>query len=113
MWKAFLFGIITDLCRMAYRKLTAIDIDFFKSIEGIHGVYTDEETLNNSASDQTEDLHYLPEVVLQPSTVEAVSKIMAYCNEHLIPVTPRGAGTGLSGGALPVYGGIVLDMKRF
>jgi glycolate oxidase len=38
---------------------------------------------------------------------------MQYCNEHNIPVTPRGAGTGLSGGALPVMGGVVLDMKRF
>jgi glycolate oxidase len=38
---------------------------------------------------------------------------MAYCNEKNIPVTPRGAGTGLSGGALPVHGGVALDMKRF
>jgi glycolate oxidase len=38
---------------------------------------------------------------------------MCYCSEHLIAVTPRGAGTGLSGGALPVYGGVVLDMKKF
>jgi glycolate oxidase len=55
----------------------------------------------------------MPEVVVQPATTQDVSQIMAYCNEHLLPVTPRGAGTGLSGGALPVKGGVVLDMKRF
>ena len=73
----------------------------------------DEENLARCASDQTEDLHYLPEIVLQPGTTEEVSKIMKYCNEHIIPVTARGAGTGLSGGALPVFGGVSLDMKRF
>ena len=76
-------------------------------------VLTDEEHIARCAADQTEDLRYPPEVVLQPDTVEQVSRIMAYCNEQHIPVTPRGAGTGLSGGALPVYGGVVLDMKRF
>src|ERR1035437_4943879 len=69
--------------------------------------------LSRCASDQTEDLHYPPEIVLQPRTTEEVSAIMKYCNEHNIPVTPRGAGTGLSGGALPVWGGVALDMKRF
>ena len=74
---------------------------------------TDDDNLDRCASDQTEDLRYLPEVVLQPGTTKEVSNIMSYCNEHLIPVTPRGAGTGLSGGALPVRGGVALDMKRF
>ncbi len=76
-------------------------------------VLTDDDNLDRCASDQTEDLRYLPEVVLQPGTTKEVSNIMSYCNEHLIPVTPRGAGTGLSGGALPVRGGVALDMKRF
>jgi glycolate oxidase len=98
---------------MQFRKITEQDIQYFKSISGIKEVFTNEEQLNNCASDQTEDLHYMPEVVLQPETVDAVSQIMAYCNKELIPVTPRGAGTGLSGGALPVFGGVVLDMKRF
>jgi glycolate oxidase len=98
---------------MGFKKITAEDIVFFQSIEGMHSVLTDEEQLKICASDQTEDLCYHPEVVLQPSTVDAVSKVMAYCNQHYIPVTPRGAGTGLSGGALPVHAGVVLDMKRF
>ncbi|MBS1774529.1 MAG: FAD-binding protein [Bacteroidetes bacterium] len=98
---------------MAYKKITTEDILFFQSIKGLKAVHTDLEALTRCASDETEDLHYLPEVVIEPETVEAISVIMRYCNEQLIPVTPRGAGTGLSGGALPVMGGVVLDMKRF
>lgn len=98
---------------MAFKKITEQDLAFFRSQSGLKGVYTDADTLNRCAGDETEDLHYLPEVVLQPETVESVSAIMKYCNEHMIPVTPRGAGTGLSGGALPVLGGVVLDMKSF
>jgi len=88
-------------------------ISYFQSLLGNKQVLTDTEQLERCASDETEDLHFLPQIVLQPETVEQVSGIMRYCNEHLIPVTPRGAGTGLSGGALPVQGGVVLDMKRF
>lgn len=98
---------------MDFRKITGDDVAFFRSIQGIRDVHTDEEQLNICASDHTEDLCFVPEVVIQPETVEAVSKIMAYCNEHNIPVTPRGAGTGLSGGALPIHGGVSLDMRRF
>ena len=98
---------------MLFKKILPEDLAFFKQSIGEQYVHTDEEQLERCASDQTEDLRYMPEVVLQPGTTEEVSAIMRYCNEQNIPVTPRGAGTGLSGGALPVHGGISLDMKRF
>jgi len=98
---------------MAFNKIQATDVSFFKTILQERYVLVDEENLDRCASDQTEDLHYLPEIVLQPVTAQEVSSIMKYCNERLIPVTARGAGTGLSGGALPVFGGVSLDMKRF
>ena len=98
---------------MPFQKIQAGDIVFFKTILEDKYVLADEDNLNRCASDQTEDLHYLPEIVLQAGTTEEVSSIMKYCNAHNIPVTPRGAGTGLSGGALPVFGGVLLDMKRF
>lgn len=98
---------------MSFKKITAEDIVAFQSIAGAQYVLTDEEHLARCASDHTEDLHHLPEVVLQPQTTEQVSGIMKYCFAQNIAVTPRGAGTGLSGGALPVYGGVVLDMRRF
>ncbi|MBA3828206.1 MAG: FAD-binding protein [Taibaiella sp.] len=95
-----------------FKKIDSSDLVFFKSVLPDH-VFTNEEQLQRCASDQTEDLNYVPEVVLQPDTVTEVSAIMKYCNGKNIPVTPRGAGTGLSGGALAVYSGVVLDMRRF
>ena len=87
-------------------------ITFFKSLISSDRVLVDDENLRRCASDETEDFVFLPEVVLQPISTEEVSAILKYCNEHHIIVTPRGAGTGLSGGCLPIYGGVVLDMKR-
>lgn len=98
---------------MAFHKITQDDIAAFATMVSNQQLHQDEETLTRCATDQTEDLKHLPEVVLTPSTTEEVSAIMRYCNTHQIPVTPRGAGTGLSGGALPVHGGVVLDMKLF
>jgi len=62
--------------------------------------------------DETEDLRYAPEVVLKPANAAEISLIMQYCNKNLIPVTPRGAGTGLSGGALAVHQGVILSTER-
>ncbi len=98
---------------MPFNNLSQKDIDALINIAGAHYVHTTSEELSRCASDETEDLHYLPEVVVQPRTAEEVSAIMKHCNDQHISVTPRGAGTGLSGGALPVMGGVVLDMKRF
>ena len=62
--------------------------------------------------DHTEDFHFAPDVVLRPADAEEISQIMRLCHEHRIPVTPRGAGTGLSGGALPIHRGVVLSTER-
>ena len=56
--------------------------------------------------------HCTPDIVIQPRTTEQVSEIMKIANEEKIPVVPRGAGTGLCGSAVPIKGGIVLDMSR-
>ena len=55
---------------------------------------------------------HMPEVVIKPSSAAEISKIMLLANRLRIPVTPRGAGSGLSGGAVPLYGGIVLSVER-
>lgn len=62
--------------------------------------------------DETEDLLFLPDLVVRPQHPEQVAQLLKLCNDHRIAVTPRGAGTGLSGGALPVTGGVALDMSR-
>ena len=87
-------------------------IDQFKKIAGDAYVFADFESLNNYAHDETENLHFLPDVVIKPRSAKEISGIMMICNEHKIPVTPRGAGTGLSGGALPHLGGVLLSMER-
>jgi glycolate oxidase len=87
-------------------------IETFSEIIGRDHVLVDADQLENYARDYTEDLHYLPELVLKPRTAEEISAILRVCNQHNIPVTPRGAGTGLSGGALAVNGGIVLSTER-
>lgn len=88
------------------------DLDFFKAILPKHS-FTDQETLQDYSHDETEDIHILPAIVLKPGTVEDVSAILKYCNTRKIPVTPIGARTGLSGGAIPVETGVALSMERF
>ena len=92
--------------------LTAEIINSFRKIVGENYVLYDDETLDRYAHDETENLYYLPDVVIKPRTAEEISEIMKICNAKKIPVTPRGAGTGLSGGALPHLGGVVLAMER-
>lgn len=88
-------------------------IESFKKIAGEKYVFVDEEILSHYAHDETEDLHYMPDVVIKPRTAEEISAIFKICNQNKIPVTPRGAGTGLSGGALPHLGGVLLSLERF
>jgi glycolate oxidase len=84
-------------------------VDRLAAAVGEKSVRTDKETLQRFASDETEDLVYLPEVAVLPQDTQAVSAVMKIASQFGVPVTPRGAGTGLSGGALPVCGGIVLS----
>src|SRR5665811_283858 len=93
-------------------SLTLQHIDTFKTIVGKQFVFVDEENLYKYSHDETENLHYLPEVVIKPRSAEEISEIFKICNQYKIPVTPRGAGTGLSGGALPHLGGVLISTER-
>jgi glycolate oxidase len=84
------------------------DITALQAICGVNAVLTTPEQCEQAGRDYTEDLVFMPAAVVVPSTAEQVAAILGYCNQHSIPVTARGAGTGLSGGALPVRGGVVL-----
>lgn len=83
-----------------------------RRIVGSENLFTDSETLQLCSKDETEDYCFLPEVVVKPTTTEQISLLMKLANDYKIPVTPRGGGTGLSGGALPVYNGICLSMEK-
>jgi glycolate oxidase len=92
-----------------------VTTDVFEALKKIVGdayILADEENLQRYGHDETEELLFLPEVVLKPGSTEEISAIMKLCNAHRIPVTPRGAGTGLSGGALPHLGGVLLSTER-
>ena len=95
-----------------YKKIDQSDVSFFQSIVGEEYVLTDAASTDAFGHDQTEDFSFPPEVVILPRQTEEIAKIVAYCNEKLIPVTPVGAQTGLSGGALSIHGGVALGLKR-
>ena len=97
---------------MNYKQLNIDDISFFKEIIGADYVFTDVQSILNYSHDETEDLSFPPEVVLKPINSEEISKILKYCNLKNIPVTPCGARTGLSGGSLPIFGGVALSVER-
>jgi len=94
-------------------NITASLLEEIKAIVGADYFYTDEESFVKYGSDETEKLHYAPQVVVKPRKAEEIAQLLKICNQHLIPVTPRGAGTGLTGGALPHLGGLVISMERF
>lgn len=96
-----------------YHKITPNDLEIFRTIVGETAVLVDQASLEKYGHDETEDLVFTPEVVIKPNNTKEVAQILAHCHEHKIPVTPQGARTGLSGGALPLFGGIALSMERF
>jgi len=93
-------------------QITPAIIDQFKAIVGAQYLLTDAENIDKYGRDETENLFYAPEVIAKPSNAQEISELLKICNQHLIPVTPRGAGTGLTGGALPQMRGLVISMER-
>lgn len=97
-----------------YTTVTETHLTHFRSICGTEYVWLQQhEKFASFTHDYTEGLHYSPEVVVVPADKHEVAAILSYCNTHNIPVTAAGARTGLSGGMLPVRGGVVLSMGRF
>lgn len=96
-----------------FQKISATQIANLTEIVGEQYSYTSADKIFSYGKDETEDLLFLPELVLVPNTKEQISQILRYCNQEHIAVTPRGAGSGLAGGALPVKSGVVISMERF
>jgi glycolate oxidase len=84
-----------------------------ESIVGKQNVLTTPESLKAYSYDGTTSWIHEPDVVVFPTTAEEVSSIMKIANREKIPVTPRGGGTNVSGGSVPIQGGIVLTMTKF
>jgi glycolate oxidase len=95
-----------------YKKITPEDKAFFEQLVGATQVYSDQESLEKYAKDETEALRFYPELVIKPATTAEVSKVVRYCHENKIPVYPRAAGSGLSANSLAIYGGVMLSIER-
>ena len=98
-----------------YRPVTP---DIVRRLEEIVGrasvAYGEPDRMVDYSHDEVAGAEYahMPEVVVKPASTEEVSRILRLANAERIPVTPRGAGSGLSGGAVPIHGGILLAMER-
>ena len=98
---------------MKFNKVTAADIAAFENMLSPERVFYGEAISEDYARDEmTEYGLYMPEAVLRADSAEEISAVLKYCNERMIPVTPRGAGTGLCGGCVAKFGGIVLSTER-
>jgi glycolate oxidase len=86
-------------------------IDYFKTLLGNENVYDDKAHRIAYAYDATRN-RYEPELVVFPRDEKDVSDVLRYCNEHKIIITPRGAGSGFTGGSLPANGGIILAYEK-
>jgi glycolate oxidase len=101
-----------DLNKKDFNSVTSDIVESLKEIVGDQYVLLEKFDLEPYSHDETEDLSFYPEVAVKPASTAEISKIMRLCYDENIPVTTRGGGTGLSGGALPVYGGVVLSTER-
>ena len=85
---------------------------FFKKLLGSENAHFDDIHKRAYSYDATKK-HYLPDGVLFPRHEKDISEILKYCNENLISIIPRGAGSGFTGGALAVNGGLVLGFEKY
>lgn len=101
---------------MSYSRITDRIADELEAIVGKGFVTRDPEKLESCSRDETTTLmadeRYMPEIIAAPANAAQAAEIMKLANREHIPVTPRAGGTGLSGGALPLFGGIVLTDER-
>lgn len=96
-----------------YMKVTRQIIEDLKGIAGNEAVLTDGDALAEYSRDEMPHVvPHAPEVVVKPADGGTAARLLAFASEKRIPVTPMGAKTGLSGGCIPVYGGILLSLER-
>jgi glycolate dehydrogenase FAD-linked subunit len=87
-------------------------LDELVALLGPDGVLTSEAALFTYEADATTLERARPDVVALPRSTDEVAAVMRWAQDHAVPVTPRGAGTGLAGGATPEHGGLLLSLNR-
>jgi glycolate oxidase len=99
---------------MEYNRIAADIAAELRHIVGPQNVIDDPEQMHSYSYDETTELKWshLPEVVVKPENTQQVSRILQLAHREKIPVTPRGAGSGLAAGAVPFLGGILLSLEK-
>jgi glycolate oxidase len=97
---------------MNNRPISPEIIEKLTQIVGSKYIFTDQETRDKYGHDETEDYNFPPAILIKPANTAEISAILKLANQYLIPVTPIGAQTGLSGGALSIHKGIGLATER-
>jgi len=95
-----------------YGKVNAVILEQLKAMVGPDGVLSGDDMGVDYAHDESSAMPHYPEVVVRAENTEEVSQILSLANHERIPVTPRGGGTGLCGGAIPIYGGVLLSLEK-
>ncbi|MEH0021177.1 MAG: FAD-binding oxidoreductase [Desulfobacter sp.] len=96
---------------MNYKRITREDIDALIAITSESRVFSDTAINEDYSHDELSGDEHYPEVLVKANSTEEVSQIMTYAFENYIPVTPRGQGTGLVGGSVALFGGIMIDLN--
>lgn len=96
-----------------YKKVTPEILEELRTIFGEKNVLTEAEKIESYAYDEAgKQWKHMPDVVVKAENEEQIAQLMKLANREHIPVTPRGAGSGLAGAAVPLYGGIVLSLEK-
>jgi glycolate oxidase len=96
-----------------YGRVTKQVVEELKAIAGSENVFTRKDDLESYSRDEMPLVKpRAPEVVVKPADSDTIARLLRFASERRIPVTPRGAGTGLSGGSMPIHGGILLSLER-
>jgi len=97
---------------MNYRAISQDDINYFNSVCSPKRVFVEQAISEDYSHDELSGIKKYPEVLIKANTTEEVSQIMTFTYKNNIPVTPRGQGTGLVGGAVALFGGVMIDLNN-
>ncbi|MBQ6322650.1 MAG: FAD-binding protein, partial [Lachnospiraceae bacterium] len=95
-----------------FNRVSEQDLEYFRKLLPGRVFSGEDISADYDHDEMTEYGHFMPEAVLQALSTQDVQAVLQYCNAHCIPVTPRGAGTGLCGGCVAIYGGVVLSTEK-
>ncbi len=95
-----------------FEKIDGAVLEELRGIVGAENVFVSPEDKEKYSHDEVAEIRHEPEAVALATSAGQVAEIMKLAQRKRFPVTPRGAGQGLSGGAVPIYGGLVLSVER-